>query len=96
MGLFGGVPSGGKDVGEQDEVILELVSWSTRKLEAVEVAVGDSDQISLTTAVWSHPAVAEASTMGRWVHRKAGIQAESTANVERQHHPITNLEGSDR
>lgn len=78
-GETGGMPAGGKDVGEHDVVVLLFVGV-TGEFEAVDVCIGDAEVLSLASCVWAHAG----ETVGRSCHARhdGGIGAGETVAGE--------------
>jgi hypothetical protein len=87
------VVAGGEDVGQEDEVCLELLPL--RKLEAVEVRVRDAKVLGLTARVRAHRHIAVRATGEAWVDGEAearvageAVLAEAAGDVEGHDHAV--------
>ena len=91
--------AGGKDIGEEHEVVLEIVARCARQLEAVEVGIGHAYELGLAATVSAHPAVAVATRVAVRVCREAririsalAVEAVAAGDVERQHYTVAGLD----
>src|SRR5947209_6988776 len=97
-GELSGMPSGHERVGEQYEVVLEIVARVTRHRNAVGVGEGHPQQLGLRSAVGAHPGVAVSGTELPRTYPQASrgvaagaVDADPAVQVSWDHHPITML-----
>src|SRR4051794_7648772 len=103
MRQLGGVIARGKDVGEQDEVVLPLVERLPGYLQRIEIRERHAHELGLPAFEVAHPRIPVRRVRALRVDGQAEIgesaitvEAESTTDIERQDDAIAALERSDR
>src|SRR6267378_2465046 len=93
------MPAGREDIGEQDEVVFELVAGFAGQLQAVEVREGDAQHFRLAAAIRAHAGIAVAGGGGFGVGGETGVgeaaatvEAESAADIEGHDHAVAGLD----
>src|ERR687889_2951370 len=92
------MPARDPRVGQEHEVVFELVVWLAWELDAVGVGKRCPQELGLGTAIRTHPGVAIGCSVRARVYREAGgaattaaVEAIAAVEVGGHHYPIAPL-----